>query len=96
MASEDHGAEKRMKWYGHVRRREARHMLRRMAHDRYQEGDGEEDQTPEQRLMQERDLESVGLKAEDVTNMTKWKTEIRNHSGDHRDDGNSQYQSMIN
>ena len=35
-----------------------------------------------------RDMESVGLKVEDVLDRTTWKNDIRNHSGD-PDDGES-------
>ena len=65
---------------GNVKRCDEEHVLRRMSEapcSIKKETDGRQKQGG-------RDMESVGLKEEDVLDRTKWKNDIHNHSGDPR------------
>ena len=76
--------EKRLKWYGHVKRSGEGLVLRRML----------DAPVPGKKLRGrhetrwkdscKRDMERVGLKEEDVLDRTKWKNGIQYHSGDPR------------
>ena len=49
----------------------------------YQERDGEEDRKPGGKIPV-KEIESVGLKEEDVLDSKKWNNGIKNYSGDPR------------
>ena len=74
-------SEKRFKWYGHVKRREEEHMLRRMV----------DASVPGKRLRGrqqtrwkescDRDMENVGI-MDDLMGRTTWQRNIQNYSAD--------------
>ena len=71
-----------IKWYGHVKRRDEGHVLRRMLNapePAYQEREGEEDRKPGGKR-----YGKCGVKKEDTLDRTKWKNDIQYvyHSGD--------------
>ena len=76
--------EKRLKWYGHLKRRNEGHVLRIMLDGpvclRGQTRGGR--QKTRWKDSSKRYMESGGLKQEDAG--TKWNIEMQNHSGDHR------------
>ena len=76
--------EKRLKWYGHVKRRGEGHVLRRMLDTPVPGKRRRGRQKTRWKDSCKRDMGSVGLKAEDVLDRTKWKNDIHNHSGDPR------------
>ena len=75
----------RLKLYGHVKRRDEGHVLRRMldAPIKYQERDGEEGIQPGGKTGAKRYGKCV-VKEEDVLDRTKWNNDIHNHSVDPR------------
>ena len=78
--------EKRLKWYyGHVKRRDEGHVLRRMLDAPVTCRRHTERKTDNRvERLSKRYMESVGLKVEDILDRTKWKRDIQNHSGDPR------------
>ena len=76
--------EQRVKWYGHIKRTDERHVLRRVL-DGPQPGKGRRGRHNTMwKDSCKRDMESVGLKVEDLLNRTKWKNDIPNHFGEPR------------
>ena len=64
--------EKRLKWYGHVKRRDEGHVLRRMLDTPVAGKRWRGRQTTRWKDLCKNDI-SVGLKEEDVLDRTKWK-----------------------
>ena len=73
--------EKRLKWYGHVKRRDEGHVIRRMLDARVTGKRRRGRQKTRWKDSCKRDVESVGLKMKDGT---KWKRGIQNDSCDPR------------
>ena len=72
--------EKKVKWYGHVKRRVEGHMLGKMLDA--QERVGEEDRQPFD--LCKRDMDSVLLKEDDALERIQWKNHIQHHDfGNH-------------
>ena len=68
--------EKSLKCYGHVQQREEGQMLRSMS-DAAISGQRRREETENQmERLCNRDMESLGLKVEIITDRTKWMTEI--------------------
>ena len=76
--------EKRPNRYRHVKRRDEGHVLRKMLDAPVQGKRRRRRQTTRWKDSCKRDMESAGLKEDDVLDRTKWRNDIHNHSGDPR------------
>ena len=76
--------EKRLKLYGHVKRRDEGHVLRKTLDVREPGTRRRGRQKIRWKDSCKRDMESLGLKEEDALDRTKWKNDIQYHSGDPR------------
>ena len=77
--------ERRLKWYGHVMRMEEDHVVRRVM-TKAIPGKKEEREIKDkvEGCVQERDMQTVGLREGDEGDRAYWKGTINNHSGDPR------------
>ena len=71
--------EKRLKWYGHVKRRDEGHVLRRTLDAPVPGKRWRGRQKIRWKDSCNKDLESVWLRVNDILDRTKWKRYIKNH-----------------
>ena len=77
-------AEKRLKWYGHVRRMKEEHIVRRMLDVEIPGKRRRGRPNLQWKDACKRDMTEVGLKEDNTTNRAAWRNKIISYTGDPR------------